>query len=97
MLLEVCGGEWVFLVFSYAGTIMTFREGDSMKAVRVLIVDDHRDGADSLGLLIEDLGHEVKVTYGGRHALSGSTAQTVRSCPDLLVSIRAGESEEVVQ
>lgn len=52
---------------------MTFGEGHFMKAVRVLIVDDHRDGADSLGLIIEDLGHEVKVTYGGRHALDVAT------------------------
>lgn len=52
---------------------MIFEEGDSLKPVRVLIVDDHRDGADSLGLLIEELGHEVKVTYGGRQALDVAT------------------------
>jgi hypothetical protein len=27
--------------------------------------DDDRDGADSLGLLLEELGNQVHVTYGG--------------------------------
>jgi len=40
-----------------------------MKTLRVLIVDDHRDGADSLGLLVEELDHQTHVTYGGRQAL----------------------------
>ena len=40
-----------------------------MKTLRVLIVDDDRDGADSLGLLVEELGHNTHVTYGGRQAL----------------------------
>ena len=37
--------------------------------LRVLVVDDNRDGADALGLLAEELGHEVHVTYGGLTAL----------------------------
>ena len=44
-----------------------------MNPLRVLIVDDNRDGADSLGLLLEDLGHQVHVTYGGRQALDVAT------------------------
>ena len=43
-------------------------------ALRVLIVDDNRDGADALGLLAEELGHEVHVTYGGKQALDVATA-----------------------
>src|SRR5687768_1804435 len=39
------------------------------KNLRVLIVDDNRDGADALGLLVEELGHQVHVTYGGTNAL----------------------------
>ena len=35
------------------------------KTLRVLIVDDNRDGADALGLLVEELGNQVHVTYGG--------------------------------
>ena len=49
--------------------------------LRVLIVDDHRDGADSLGLLVEELGHQVHVTYGGTKALEVATAFR----PDLML------------
>ena len=38
------------------------------KTLKVLIVDDNRDGADALGLLVEALGHQVHVTYGGATA-----------------------------
>ena len=41
----------------------------SDEKLRVLIVDDNRDGADSFGLLVEELGNQVLVTYGGRQAL----------------------------
>ena len=41
----------------------------SEKTLRVLVVDDHRDGADALGLLVEELGNQVHVTYGGTKAL----------------------------
>ena len=42
--------------------------------LRVLIVDDNRDGADALGLLVEALGNQVHVTYGGTQALGVATA-----------------------
>jgi CheY-like chemotaxis protein/uncharacterized protein YbcI len=48
---------------------------------RVLIVDDNRDGADALGLLIEELGNQVHVTYGGTKALEVATAFR----PDLML------------
>jgi CheY-like chemotaxis protein len=51
------------------------------KTLRVLIVDDHRDGADTLGLVAEELGSEVHVTYGGTKALEVAT--TFR--PDLML------------
>src|SRR5206468_1555993 len=35
------------------------------KNVRVLIIDDNRDVADSLRLLLEILGHEVRTAYLG--------------------------------
>lgn len=44
------------------------------KALRVLVVDDNRDGADALGLLVEALGNQVHVTYGGAQALDVATA-----------------------
>jgi CheY-like chemotaxis protein len=43
------------------------------KPLRVLIVDDNRDGADTLGLLVEELGNQVHVTYGGANALNVAT------------------------
>jgi CheY-like chemotaxis protein len=43
------------------------------KSVRVLVVDDNRDGADALGLLLEELGNDVHVTYGGMQALDVAT------------------------
>jgi PAS domain S-box-containing protein len=41
---------------------------------RVLVVDDNRDAADSLGLLLETLGAEVRVAYDGPSALAALTA-----------------------
>jgi CheY-like chemotaxis protein len=46
----------------------------SEKILRVLVVDDDRDTADTLGLVIEELGHQVHVTYGGTQALDVATA-----------------------
>jgi CheY-like chemotaxis protein/uncharacterized protein YbcI len=51
------------------------------KTLRVLVVDDNRDGADALGLLVEELGNQVHVTYGGMNALEVAT--TFR--PDLML------------
>ena len=50
-------------------------------SLRVLIVDDNRDGADALGLLVEELGNTVHVTYGGRQALEVASAFR----PDLML------------
>lgn len=44
------------------------------RSLRVLIVDDNRDGADALGLLLEELGHQVHVTYTGTQALDVAAA-----------------------
>jgi CheY-like chemotaxis protein len=49
--------------------------------LRVLVVDDNRDGADALGLLLEALGNQVHVTYGGTKALEVATT----FCPDLML------------
>lgn len=37
---------------------------------RVLVVDDLRDNADSLGMVLQSMGHEVQVAYDGMQALS---------------------------
>ncbi len=36
---------------------------------RILIADDLRDGADTLGLLLESMGHLVHVAYDGEEAV----------------------------
>ncbi len=51
------------------------------KVLRVLVVDDDRDGADTLGLLVEELGNQVHVTYGGTSALDVATVFR----PDLML------------
>jgi CheY-like chemotaxis protein len=51
------------------------------KVLRVLVVDDDRDGADTLGLLVEELGNQVHVTYGGTSALEVATVFR----PDLML------------
>jgi CheY-like chemotaxis protein/uncharacterized protein YbcI len=51
------------------------------KTLRVLVVDDNRDGADALGLLVEELGNQVHVTYGGTQALDVANAFR----PDLML------------
>jgi PAS domain S-box-containing protein len=38
-------------------------------ATKVLVVDDNRDAADTLSMLLELSGHHVQTAYGGRRAL----------------------------
>ena len=40
-----------------------------MTALRVLVVDDNRDGANALVRLLRCMGHEVAAEYDGRTAL----------------------------
>ncbi|WP_189415915.1 hybrid sensor histidine kinase/response regulator [Cellvibrio zantedeschiae] len=42
---------------------------NSTSAHRILVVDDNIDAADTLSMLLEILGHEVKTTYNGFDAL----------------------------
>jgi PAS domain S-box-containing protein len=39
---------------------------------RVLIADDNEDAANTLAILVELMGHEVQVVYGGRAAISAA-------------------------
>jgi signal transduction histidine kinase/CheY-like chemotaxis protein len=43
-------------------------------ALRVLVVDDNRDSAESLGTLLRLMGHEVRVVYDGPAALEAARA-----------------------
>jgi len=50
-------------------------------AVRVVVVDDNRDAADSLGLMLTEFGANARVVYDGRAAL-----QAVQELsPDLVI------------
>ncbi|WP_432260708.1 hybrid sensor histidine kinase/response regulator [Cupriavidus sp. TMH.W2] len=40
-----------------------------LQAQRILLVDDNRDAADSLAMLLEMCGHEVTIAYDGAEAL----------------------------
>jgi PAS domain S-box-containing protein len=44
--------------------------GTDPTALRVLVVDDNRDSADSLAVLLEMKGHEARVAYDGESALA---------------------------
>jgi signal transduction histidine kinase len=45
------------------------RAADGGQRRRILIVDDNRDSAESLAILLQMLGHEVKLAYDGETAL----------------------------
>ena len=53
---------------------MSVSEPNPSAPLRVLVVDDLVDAADSLSLLLTLWGHEVRVEYDGRRALD--SAQT---------------------
>ena len=44
------------------------------KPLRVLVVDDNRDAADSVAVLLRLWGHIVEVAYDGQSALSAALA-----------------------
>jgi PAS domain S-box-containing protein len=50
-------------------------EGAPLAHKHVLVVDDNRDAADSLGMLLKALGAEVEVAHGGREALAAFDAR----------------------
>jgi CheY-like chemotaxis protein len=51
------------------------------RPLRVLVVDDHRDSADSLGLFLTLLGHDARVVYGG----AGARAVAASFPPDVVL------------
>jgi CheY-like chemotaxis protein len=44
-------------------------EEPALPAHRILVVDDNQDSADTLGMLLEALGAQVRIAYGGAEAL----------------------------
>jgi CheY-like chemotaxis protein len=45
-------------------------KGGSPIRRRILVVDDHRDSADSIGFLLKIWGHDVRIDYNGAVALT---------------------------
>ena len=45
-----------------------------MTKCRILIVDDNRDSADSLAMLLKIMGHEVGTAYDGEQAVEAAEA-----------------------
>lgn len=52
-----------------------------IRSLRVLVVDDNRDAADSMAKLVQLWGHDVRVAYDGATALEAAAAYQ----PDVLV------------
>ncbi|MDB5924172.1 MAG: hypothetical protein JWN13_3108 [Betaproteobacteria bacterium] len=50
-------------------SIVPLKSKTAETALRVLIVDDNRDAADSMAVLLRLMGHEADVAYDGRTAL----------------------------
>jgi PAS domain S-box-containing protein len=64
-----------------SGTMETVVEPVRLTERRILIVDDNRDGADSLAMLLRILGNDVATVYDGEQAFR--TAETMH--PDLIL------------
>ncbi|HYB99424.1 MAG TPA: PAS domain S-box protein [Candidatus Limnocylindrales bacterium] len=47
----------------------TWRKGEGRTVSRILVVDDNRDAADSMGMMLRFLGADVQVAYDGPSAL----------------------------
>lgn len=65
-----------------AGTIVEPAASQASQAsLRILVVDDNADSADSLGMLLRLLGHDVRMVYDGPAALS----EAERFDPDIVL------------
>jgi CheY-like chemotaxis protein len=52
-----------------ATTDSAMEKSTAVGTCRILVVDDLRDSADSLGGVLQSMGHEVRVTYDGEQAV----------------------------
>jgi CheY-like chemotaxis protein len=64
-----------------AGSMDNLANGRALERTRVLLVDDNRDAADTLGRLLELWGYEVRTAYDGPGALN----QVQAFCPDVVL------------
>lgn len=51
-------------------TMIASTPGESTQPRRVLLVDDSVDAAEAMSMLLETLGHEIRVTHDGPSALA---------------------------
>jgi DNA-binding response OmpR family regulator len=70
-----CAERWSFTP-GLSTMSFTWRVKMSATALRLIVVDDNRDAADSLAMLLRLHHHDVWVCYEGRAAL-----QAARACP----------------
>jgi PAS domain S-box-containing protein len=54
---------------AYSPTAANAAPRESRRSLRVVVVDDNVDAAQSLGMLLEGSGHSVRLAHGGRDAL----------------------------
>jgi PAS domain S-box-containing protein len=52
---------------------------NAVRRGRVLVIDDNRDAAESLGLVLRFMGYEVSVAYGGAEALEVGARERPRA------------------
>jgi PAS domain S-box-containing protein len=75
---EGMGSEFIVKLPRLLGVGDTAELGEgeikAAQSLRVLVVDDLPDNADSLGALLETMGHAVEVVYGGARALDRAAA-----------------------
>jgi signal transduction histidine kinase len=67
------GSEFVVtlpLLAEATSSVMPQRQRELFPPQKVLVVDDNRDAADTLGTLLGSLGTTVQVVYGGKAALA---------------------------
>ena len=51
-----------------------------MRALKMLIADDDRDNANSMGELLEFEGHQAQVVYSGSHAIHRYLSEDYDMC-----------------
>jgi PAS domain S-box-containing protein len=80
------GSEFIVRIPMFTSDIVGAPTADALAPVpigaRILVADDNHDAADSLAMILEMSGHEVRVVHDGRSALS--VARTFRPDTALL-------------
>jgi PAS domain S-box-containing protein len=62
-------------------TSVVKKDGDEKTALRILVVDDNRDGADSLSMMLKIMGNDIRTAYDGEEAVAAS----VEYRPDVIL------------